>query len=46
MVQNADMVRKNGVKINAEPPKNRENPAFEHLFSLEGFVLEGMFCKI
>ena len=21
-----------------------KNPAFEHLFSLEGFVLEGVFC--
>lgn len=46
MVQNADMVRKNGVKKDAEPQKNREKPAFEHLFSLEGFVLEGVFCKI
>lgn len=23
-----------------------KNPAFEHLFSLEKFVLEGVFCKI
>lgn len=23
-----------------------KNPAIEHLFSLEGFVLEGVFCKI
>ena len=27
-------------------PKIGKNPAFEHLFSLEEFVLEGVFCKI
>jgi hypothetical protein len=28
MVQNADMVRKNGVKKDAEPQKNREKACF------------------
>lgn len=27
-------------------PKIGKNPAFEHLFSLEGGVLEEVFCKI